>query len=59
MNLSEPLGAENAAAYKSEPTDMMYYHTQSSDTMNQTTDGFLSLLNEDDLGLMDMMDSGK
>lgn len=54
-NSSEPIGADNGAAYKSEPADMMYYHTQPSDSMNQTTDGFLSsLLNDEDLHLMDM-----
>ena len=54
-NSSEPMGAENGTAYKSEPNDMMYYHTPTSNTINQTTDGFLSsLLNEEDLQLMDM-----
>lgn len=34
---------------------MMYYHTPTSDSINQTTDGFLSsLLNDEDLHLMDM-----
>lgn len=54
-NSSEPMGAESGAAYKSEPADMMYYHTPTSDSINQTTDGFLSsLLNDEDLHLMDM-----
>ncbi|XP_015189626.1 PREDICTED: segmentation protein cap'n'collar isoform X2 [Polistes dominula] len=54
-NSSEPMGAESNAAYKSEPTDIMYYHAPTSDTINQTTDGFLSsLLNDEDLHLMDM-----
>lgn len=54
-NSSEPIGAESGAAYKSEPADMMYYHTPTSDSINQTTDGFLSsLLNDEDLHLMDM-----
>ncbi|XP_076160933.1 NFE2 like bZIP transcription factor cap-n-collar isoform X2 [Ptiloglossa arizonensis] len=54
-NSSESIGAESGAAYKSEPTDMMYYHTPTSDSINQTTDGFLSsLLNDEDLHLMDM-----
>ncbi|XP_033340097.1 NFE2 like bZIP transcription factor cap-n-collar isoform X2 [Megalopta genalis] len=54
-NSSEPMGAESGATYKSEPGDMMYYHTPTSDSINQTTDGFLSsLLNDEDLHLMDM-----
>ncbi|XP_015585303.1 segmentation protein cap'n'collar isoform X2 [Cephus cinctus] len=54
-NSSEPMGNESGAAYKSEPNDMMYYHTPASDSINQTTDGFLSsLLNDEDLHLMDM-----
>ncbi|XP_012281394.1 segmentation protein cap'n'collar isoform X2 [Orussus abietinus] len=54
-NSSEPMGAENGAGYKSEPNDMMYYHAPASDTINQTTEGFLSsLLNDEDLHLMDM-----
>ncbi|OAD57975.1 Segmentation protein cap'n'collar [Eufriesea mexicana] len=54
-NSSEPMGAESGTAYKSEPADMMYYHTPTSDSINQTTDGFLSsLLNDEDLHLMDM-----
>nr|XP_012221306.1 PREDICTED: segmentation protein cap'n'collar [Linepithema humile] len=54
-NSSEPMGAESGATYKSEPTDMMYYHTPATDSINQTTDGFLSsLLNDEDLHLMDM-----
>ncbi|KAF7403590.1 hypothetical protein HZH68_006384 [Vespula germanica] len=60
-NSSEPMGAESGAAYKSEPSDMMYYHAPTSDSINQTTDGFLSsLLNDEDLHLMDMaMNDGK
>ncbi|XP_011341454.1 segmentation protein cap'n'collar isoform X2 [Ooceraea biroi] len=54
-NSSEPMGAESGAAYKSEPNDMMYYHAPTTDSINQTTDGFLSsLLNDEDLHLMDM-----
>ncbi|XP_012055192.1 PREDICTED: segmentation protein cap'n'collar [Atta cephalotes] len=54
-NSSEPMGAESGASYKSEPNDMMYYHTPTTDSINQTTDGFLSsLLNDEDLHLMDM-----
>ncbi|XP_011143717.1 segmentation protein cap'n'collar isoform X2 [Harpegnathos saltator] len=54
-NSSEPMGAESGATYKSEPSDMMYYHTPAADSINQTTDGFLSsLLNDEDLHLMDM-----
>lgn len=60
-NSSEPIGAENGSAYKSEPSDMMYYHAPATDSMNQTTDGFLSsLLNDEDLHLMDIaMNDGK
>jgi len=60
-NSSEPMGAESGASYKSEPNDMMYYHTPTTDSINQTTDGFLSsLLNDEDLHLMDMaMNDGK
>lgn len=60
-NSSEPMGAESGATYKSEPSDMMYYHTPTTDSINQTTDGFLSsLLNDEDLHLMDMaMNDGK
>ncbi|KAK2584088.1 hypothetical protein KPH14_006531 [Odynerus spinipes] len=60
-NSSEPMGAESGAAYKSEPSEMMYYHAPPSDSINQTTDGFLSsLLNDEDLHLMDMaMNDGK
>jgi len=61
-NSSEPMGAESGASYKSEPNDMMYYHTPTTDPINnQTTDGFLSsLLNDEDLHLMDMaMSDGK
>lgn len=58
-NSSEPMGAESGAAYKSEPSDMMYYHTPATDSINQTTDGFLSsLLNDEDLHLMDMAMNG-
>lgn len=55
------MGAESGATYKSEPSDMMYYHTPTTDSINQTTDGFLSsLLNDEDLHLMDMaMNDGK
>ncbi|KAG5335963.1 CNC protein, partial [Acromyrmex heyeri] len=54
-NSSEPMGAESGASYKSEPNDMMYYHAPTTDSINQTTDGFLSsLLNDEDLHLMDM-----
>ncbi|XP_076751161.1 NFE2 like bZIP transcription factor cap-n-collar isoform X2 [Xylocopa sonorina] len=54
-NSTEPMGAENGAAYKSEPADMMYYHTPTSDSINQTTDGLLPpFLNDEDLHLMDM-----
>ena len=55
------MGAESGASYKSEPNDMMYYHTPTTDSINQTTDGFLSsLLNDEDLHLMDMaMNDGK
>ncbi|XP_018341939.1 PREDICTED: segmentation protein cap'n'collar isoform X1 [Trachymyrmex septentrionalis] len=54
-NSSEPMGAESGASYKSEPNDIMYYHTPTTDSINQTTDGFLSsLLNDEDLHLMDM-----
>lgn len=50
------MGAESGASYKSEPNDMMYYHAPATDSINnQTTDGFLSsLLNDEDLHLMDM-----
>ncbi|XP_011878760.1 PREDICTED: segmentation protein cap'n'collar-like isoform X2 [Vollenhovia emeryi] len=60
-NSSEPMGAESGTSYKSEPNDMMYYHAPTTDSINQTTDGFLSsLLNDEDLHLMDMaMNDGK
>ncbi|XP_018803055.1 PREDICTED: segmentation protein cap'n'collar isoform X2 [Bactrocera latifrons] len=46
----------NVGAYKMEH-DMMYYTNSSSD-MNHTTDGFInSILNDEDLHLMDMNDS--
>ncbi|XP_017777366.1 PREDICTED: segmentation protein cap'n'collar-like isoform X2 [Nicrophorus vespilloides] len=54
-NSSEPMGEpSNAGHYKLEPThDMMYYQNTTSD-LNQT-DGFLSsILNDEDLQLMDM-----
>ncbi|CAH0561854.1 unnamed protein product [Brassicogethes aeneus] len=54
-NSSEPMGDSTAAPhYKLEPThDMMYYQNSSSE-LNQT-DGFLSsILNDEDLQLMDM-----
>lgn len=61
-NSSEPMGAESGATYKSEPNDMMYYHAPppTTESINQT-DGFLSsLLNDEDLHLMDMaMNDGK
>lgn len=54
-NSSEPMGAESGATYKSEPSEMMYYHAPATDSINQSTDGFLSsLLNDEDLHLMDM-----
>lgn len=55
-NSSEPMGgADSSGSYKAEPNDMMYYHAPTSDSINQTTDGFLSsLLNDEDLHLMDM-----
>lgn len=54
-NSSEPMGEPNHAThYKIEPThDMMYYQNSSSE-INQS-DGFLSsILNDEDLQLMDM-----
>ncbi|KAK9890179.1 hypothetical protein WA026_008983 [Henosepilachna vigintioctopunctata] len=54
-NSSEPMGESNSAPhYKLEPThDIMYYQNGSSE-FNQT-DGFLSsILNDEDLQLMDM-----
>nr|XP_018900664.1 PREDICTED: segmentation protein cap'n'collar isoform X3 [Bemisia tabaci] len=55
-NSSEPIGNENSgASFKMEPSshDMMYYQNSSSE-INQT-DGFLSsILNDEDLQLMDM-----
>lgn len=60
-NSSEPMGTESGAAYKSEPNEMMYYHTPASDTINQTNDVFISsLLNDEDLPFMDMsLNDGK
>lgn len=54
-NSSEPMGSENSA-YKSEPGDMMYYHTPTSDSINQTNDGLYqpSFL-DDEINLMDMV----
>lgn len=61
-NSSEPLGAENGAAYKSEPNDMMYYHTPTSDTINQT-EGIFPFL-DDEMQMIDglqmsLADNGK
>ncbi|XP_020288478.1 segmentation protein cap'n'collar isoform X2 [Pseudomyrmex gracilis] len=54
-NSSEPMGAESGATYKSEPNDMMYYHAPPTTEPINQTDGFLSsLLNDEDLHLMDM-----
>ncbi|KAK0160179.1 hypothetical protein PV328_007609 [Microctonus aethiopoides] len=53
-NSSEPMGPDNTTAYKTEPNDMMFYHTPSSDTINQTSDGFFSSLLDDELHLVDM-----
>lgn len=61
-NSTEPMGPVNTSVYKSEPGDLMpYYHAPTTDTINQTTDGFLSsLLNDEDLQLMDIpMNDGK
>ncbi|XP_044018765.1 segmentation protein cap'n'collar-like isoform X2 [Aphidius gifuensis] len=54
-NSSEPMGSENSA-YKSEPSDMMYYHTPTSDSINQTNDALYqpSFL-DDEINLMDMV----
>lgn len=55
-NSSEPMGEHNVGPhYKIEtPHDMLYYPNPSSE-MNQTTEGFLSsILNDEDLQLMDM-----
>uniref|UniRef100_A0A1A9WBF1 BZIP domain-containing protein n=1 Tax=Glossina brevipalpis TaxID=37001 RepID=A0A1A9WBF1_9MUSC len=47
------VGANNVSAYKMEH-DMLYYSNATSD-MNHTTDGFInSILNDEDLHLMDM-----
>lgn len=55
-NSSEPMGQDNSA-YKSEPNNMIYYHAPPSDSINQTSDGLYlsSLLNDDDINLMDFM----
>ncbi|XP_015117175.1 segmentation protein cap'n'collar isoform X2 [Diachasma alloeum] len=54
-NSSEPMGPENTGAYKSEPSDMMYYQTPTTDSMNQSSETlFSSLLTEEDFALMDM-----
>ncbi|KAJ9582429.1 hypothetical protein L9F63_003227, partial [Diploptera punctata] len=56
-NSSEPMGDNGPnGAYKMEPPhDMMYPYQNSTSEMNQTTDGFLSsILNDEDLQLMDM-----
>ncbi|XP_067012719.1 segmentation protein cap'n'collar isoform X4 [Anabrus simplex] len=55
-NSSEPMGESSPAGpYKMEgPHDMMYYQNSSAE-INQTTEGFLSsILNDEDLQLMDM-----
>lgn len=55
-NSSEPMGSEHGGvSFKIEnPHDMMYYQNGTSE-MNHTTDGFLSsILNDEDLQLMDM-----
>ena len=49
-NSSEPMGSDNGAAYKSEPSDMMYYPNTTTDTMNQTTDSIFSALLDEQLG---------
>nr|CAD7427887.1 unnamed protein product [Timema monikensis] len=55
-NSSEPMGDTTSAAFKTDTThDMMYYQQNSTPEINQTTDGFLSsILNDEDLQLMDM-----
>nr|XP_014273259.1 segmentation protein cap'n'collar isoform X3 [Halyomorpha halys] len=55
-NASEPMGSEaGVTAFKMESThDMMYYQNGTSE-INHNSDGFLSsILNDDDLQLMDM-----
>ncbi|CAH1399432.1 unnamed protein product [Nezara viridula] len=55
-NASEPMGSEaGVTAFKMENThDMMYYQNGTSE-INHNSDGFLSsILNDDDLQLMDM-----
>nr|AUA18023.1 cap-n-collar isoform C2 [Leptinotarsa decemlineata] len=54
-NTSEPMGeSSNAPHYKLEPSHDMVYYQNGSSEMNQT-DGFLSsILNDEDLQLMDM-----
>ncbi|XP_026468037.1 segmentation protein cap'n'collar-like isoform X4 [Ctenocephalides felis] len=56
MHLTNASEAEAiAGSYKSEGADMLYYQNSSIDGLNQTTDGFLnSILNDEDLQLMDM-----
>ncbi|KAL0269433.1 UNVERIFIED_CONTAM: hypothetical protein PYX00_007168 [Menopon gallinae] len=53
-NSSEPI-ADSGSVFKMEnPHDLMYYQNSTSE-MNQTTEGFLSsILNDEDLQLMDM-----
>lgn len=54
------MSADSGATYKSEPSDMMYYHTPATDSINQTTDGFLSsLLTEEDIHFMDIAMNGE
>ncbi|XP_069679094.1 segmentation protein cap'n'collar isoform X6 [Periplaneta americana] len=56
-NSSEPMGdSGHNGAYKMEgPHDIMYPYQNSTSEMNQTTEGFLSsILNDEDLQLMDM-----
>ncbi|CAG2055453.1 unnamed protein product [Timema podura] len=55
-NSSEPMGDTTSAAFKTDTNhDMMYYQQNSTPEINQTTDGFLSsILNDEDLQLMDM-----
>nr|CAD7453821.1 unnamed protein product [Timema tahoe] len=55
-NSSEPMGDTTSAAFKTDANhDMMYYQQNSTPEINQTTDGFLSsILNDEDLQLMDM-----
>uniref|UniRef100_A0A0C9RBZ4 Cnc_2 protein n=2 Tax=Fopius arisanus TaxID=64838 RepID=A0A0C9RBZ4_9HYME len=54
-NSSEPMGPENNGAYKTEPSDMMYYQAPPTDSMNQSSETlFSSLLTEEDFALMDM-----